>query len=262
MPTVNGGPVAPDGLGGAYKNTDSDDRAALWQSLGADQGILSGGALTTPAGSLTVEMAAFRAAVAERDAAGVQIDRGYHAWADSPTTVVFDAPSASARNDAVVLTVADTSAGAGAFGSGVSEAGPQLLVVTGVSGTTTPRTDAQIQSWVGSGGWMRVADVRINPTDTEVADANVTKANTAVDVPLFVQAGSATCPVSGGSGQVTIVFPEAFATIPTITASYVDGSPSGNHLGLGAMSKSQFDVHMAASNADYGIRWIAVGKRA
>lgn len=176
MPLVNGGPVGPDGLGGAFKNTDASDRTALWRSLGARQGILSGGALSTPAGVLAMDVAAFRAAVAERDSAGTALARGYHAWADATTTVVFDAPSASSRVDAVILAVADISAGAGAFGSGVTEAGPQLLVVTGVSGTTVPRTDVEVQDWVGSGGWMRLADVRIDPTDTEVNDANVTTA--------------------------------------------------------------------------------------
>lgn len=262
MPLVNGGPIGPDGLGGAYKNTDADDRAALWQSLGAAQVMLAGGALTYPVGVLAVDVATFRALVAERDSSGVRLSRGYHAWADVSTRAVFAAPSASARNDALVLVVADTSAGAGAFGTGVTQAGAQIVVVTGVSGTTVPRTDTEVQNWVGSGGWMRLADVRIDPTDTEVKAANVTKANVTAAKPPFIQHGSATVTVSGGTGSATVVFPSPFAAAPTITVSYIDGSPTGNHIGLGAISASQFDVHMASgTNASYGVRWIAVGTR-
>lgn len=261
MPLVNGGPIGPDGLGGAYKNTDADDRAALWQSLGAAQVMLSGGALTYPVGVLAIDVAAFRALVAERDSSGVRLSRGYHAWADASTRAVFAAPSASARNDALVLVVADTSAGAGAFGSGVTQAGPQIVVVTGVSGTTVPRTDAEVQSWVGSGGWMRLADVRIDPTDTEVKAANVTKTNVAAALPPFIQSGTTTLTVTTGKGAKTVVFPSAFKAAPVVSVAYVDGNPVDNVISIGALSATQVDVHMDGDDATYSVHWIAVGQR-
>lgn len=176
MVTVNGGPVGPDGLGGSYKNTDSDDRAALWQSLGARQRLISGGTLTEVSGSLAVTMDAFRAAIAERDSAGNELDRGYHAWDDDQITIAFNPPSAQVRKDAVVLLVADTSAGEGAFGTDVTEAGPQVIPVAGTSGVTTPVPDADIQAAVGAGGWLRVGDVKINPGDTEIGAGNLVQA--------------------------------------------------------------------------------------
>lgn len=180
MVMCNGSPIAPDGVGGSYANTDADDRAALWQSLGAAQGMLTGGAVTAVAGSLAVQVASFRAAIEERDSSSNGLNRGYHAWSDDDSTVVFDPPDAQSRNDALVLAVADTSAGAGAFGTGVSEAGPQLVVVKGVSGTTTPRLDSDIATWVGSGGWMRLADVPVAPGDTQINTANWTLADVSI----------------------------------------------------------------------------------
>jgi hypothetical protein len=170
---IRGGPAGPDGTGGAYDNEVETDRSAWWFAIGGRQGVLKGFAHSGVAGVMALDFTAGAAMVGERAADGTaSLDRGYLVWADAVARVTFDPASASARNDAVVAAFVDTEDGP--LGTGVTEVGPQIVVVTGVSGTTTPRSDADINGWIGRGGWVRLLDVPIASTDTEINVAGIT----------------------------------------------------------------------------------------
>lgn len=165
------GAVQDDGTT-PYRNHAEDIRAAVWDQLGRRQGVIDGFDMTLDSGSLSVTFAAGSALIEER---GTDINgdaRGYHVFNDVTTQVSFDAPDASSRNDAVVFAWADPQYGA--LGASVSGEGPQIVIVKGTSGSTTPRTDTQINDEIGVGGWFRYADVVIDNGDTEVDPANVT----------------------------------------------------------------------------------------
>ncbi|HEU5032693.1 MAG TPA: hypothetical protein VFV01_47775 [Spirillospora sp.] len=252
MVMINGGPAGPDAsqADGAYHQQVDADRAALWDALGGQQGVLRGCGLSTVAGQLQVSVAAGSLLLAERDAGGgLTIERGYHVYADADTAVVFGAPSAGVRNDALIACFADTEAGA--LGTGVTQVGPQLLAVPGTSGVATPVPDASINSFVGRGGWLRLADVTINPGDTQVAAGSIAANGSAwaLDsgwVPLTLlnswteQDGSPAYRVKNGyvsvRGRVTInggtnykiaALPVAFAPAELVYLA----APSGNGYG-------------------------------
>ncbi len=174
MTAIRGALGAVDELGAAYRNDVEDIRAVLYHALGGVAGVLSGFDLSVVPGSMEVDLSAGRALVEERGVDVVGDDRGYYLFADTTTTVPFDAASVADRCDAIVFAWPDPQYGA--LGAGVSQAGPQIVVVKGVSGSTVPRTDAEINTAVGPGGWMRYADVVIDSTDTEINPANVTLA--------------------------------------------------------------------------------------
>lgn len=173
MTFVRGGPAGPDGLGGAYLNEVESDRSAWWFALGGAQGVIKGGALTGVSGQMSIDVAPIAALVSELDVSGVQQDRGYFLWADVSTRVDFLPHSVAARNDALVAAFVDTEDGP--VGSGGLSVGPQIVAVPGVSGTTTTRTNSQIISYLGRGGFTRLADVPITATDTQINMANIVK---------------------------------------------------------------------------------------
>jgi len=169
---IRGIPGAVDDVGDPWRNDIEDDRAMIWQALGATQGVLRGLTMSLDAGSLSVTFQAGCALLEER---GVDITgdgRGYFVFEDTTFQVTFDSPDASSRNDAVVIAWSDPQYGVA--GAAVDGPGPQVIVVKGVSGSTTPRTDSEINTGIGPGAWVRFADVIIAPGDTQVNPANVT----------------------------------------------------------------------------------------
>lgn len=167
-------PIGPDGLGGSFQNDVGTRRASDWWELGGRAGVLSGLSWAQVTGLMALDLAAGAAMVPVRDASAVVQSEGYmlRTTPGSATVRVFFTPaSASARNDALIGCVADTSIGSA--GTGGLANGGWLAVVPGVSGTVTPRTDAQINAWVGGGGWDRYADVPIASTDTQINTANI-----------------------------------------------------------------------------------------
>ena len=168
---VDAGWIGPDGLGGAYKNKAEVLQAQTWFALGGQQGVIKGMGLTGVPGSMSITVATGSCLVSRRDGSNNVQDMGYLLPVQTATTVAFDPASPSARNDALVAAVIDTTDGA--VGTGGLAVGGQLAVVPGVSGTSTPRTDAQIAAYLGRGGFVRLADVPIASTDTQINMANV-----------------------------------------------------------------------------------------
>lgn len=173
MTLVRGVPAGPNGLGGAYENPVEGDRAAFWAATGGRQRVLRGLAASGVAGQMSLSLSPGQAVVDERDAAGAAGTtlRGYLVWSDVATIVQFGPASPSARNDAVVAAFVDVEDGP--VGTGALTVGAHLVVVPGVSGTATARTDAQITAWLGRGGWLRLFDVPVAATDTQINVANV-----------------------------------------------------------------------------------------
>lgn len=187
MTLIRGGPAGPDGLGGAYSNTVESDRAALWSALGGRQGVLRGFVHSGVSGQMSLSFTAGAALVDERDASGNAgtLFRGYHVWSDTATVVQFGPASPSARNDAVVAAFVDTEDGP--VGTGGLDVGPHLVVIPGVSGTSTPRTDTQITAWLGRGGWIRLLDVPIASSDVQINLAGITDRKTSAGRTQFVR---------------------------------------------------------------------------
>lgn len=171
MTAIRGVYGAVDELGAAYRNQAEDVRSMLYHALGGLQGIQSGFVMSTVGGAMQVSFTAGRALIEERGVDLTGDSRGYHVFADTATVVPFAAASVADRCDAVVFAWPDPQYGA--IGSGLV-AGPQIIVVEGVSGSTTPRTDSEISTAVGPGGWFRYADVVVESTDTEISPANIT----------------------------------------------------------------------------------------
>jgi hypothetical protein len=169
---VDAGWIGPDGVGGAYKNKASVIEAQSWYSLGGAQGVLKGMTLAGVAGQMSIDVAAGACLVSRRDGSNNVQDMGYLVPVTATTRVAFGAASASTRNDALVCAVVDTTDGA--VGTGALAVNGYLGVVPGVSGTSTPRTDAQIAAYLGRGGYVRLADVLIASTDTQINMSNVT----------------------------------------------------------------------------------------
>lgn len=173
MTFIKGVYGAVDNVGAAWRNDIEDIRAMIWNAWGRSQGIITGFVMTPNVGSLAVDFTAGQALIEQR---GTDINgdaRAYFVYNDVTTTVTFAAPSAASRNDAVVFCWGDPQYGA--LGASVTApGGPQIVVVQGVSGSTTPRTDTQIQTAIGVGGWFRFADVIIAPGNTTVQPGNIT----------------------------------------------------------------------------------------
>jgi hypothetical protein len=176
MTAIKGVWGAVDSSAVAWRNDIEDYRALAWEAFHQSQGVLRGFTMTLDVGSLSVTFAPGAAIIEQR---GTDINgdgRGYFVYNDVNTTVAFGTPSAASRNDAVVFAWGDPQYGAlGA--SATPPGGPMIVVVPGVSGSTVPRTDAQIQTAIGVGGWFRFADVIIAPGNTSVQAGNVTSAN-------------------------------------------------------------------------------------
>ena len=177
---LDAGWIGPDGVGGAYKNKAEVLQAQSWYALGGDQGVLKGMSLAGVGGSMAIDVAAGACLVSRRDGAQAVQNMGYLLPVPVTTRVAFDPASASARNDCLVAAVVDTTDGA--VGTAALAVGGQLAVVKGVSGTSTPRTDAQIAAWLGRGGFVRLADVPIASTDTQINMANVVASADSVPV--------------------------------------------------------------------------------
>jgi hypothetical protein len=168
-------PIGPDGVGGSFQNDVGTRRASDWFELGARGGVLKGLTWAQVPGLMALDLAAGAALVPVRDASAVVQDEGYLLRTPPGSATVrvnFQPASAAARNDALVAAVSDISIGSA--GTAALAAGGHLYVVQGVSGTSTPRTDAQVNAVVGGGGWIRLADVPIAATDTQINTANIT----------------------------------------------------------------------------------------
>lgn len=173
---IDGSPAWLDEADGQYQNRIETDRVVWWQAAGARQGIVRGFEHSVVPGQMALEFAPGLALVEERDALdALGTHRGYVVWSDTDQLASFDVASAGDRNDAVVIAFVDMNAGSAALGTGTTTVGGQIVVVPGVSGSTTPRTDAEIAAYVGSGGWMRYADVVILAGSTEIGSIYINR---------------------------------------------------------------------------------------
>lgn len=163
--------IGPDGLSAAYKNKAEVLQAQTWFACGGKQGIQKGMAAAGVAGQMAVDVAVGSCLISRRDGSNNVQDMGYVLPVPETTRVTFGAASVAARNDALVAAVVDTTDGA--VGTGGLAVDGHLVVVPGVSGTTTVRTDADIAAYLGRGGFVRLADVPIASTDTQINMANV-----------------------------------------------------------------------------------------
>lgn len=243
MTQIRGVWGAVDDVGDPYRNNIEDVRAMLWEAVGAAQGVLSGFDMSLDSGSLSVTFTAGQALVEERGTDITGDGRGYHVFNDVETVVVFEAPDAASRSDALVFAWADPQYGA--LGASVDAPGPQVVVVRGVSGSTTPRTDVEINDEIGPGGWFRYADVQIDPADTEVDPANVTTTFEAVGAgrvttEVFTADGTWTKPLSAKSVRVRVVGGGGAGGGAQATTAGICSTGSGG--GGGAYGESTFDA--------------------
>lgn len=173
MVAVQAGLIGPQANGSTpFHNPLDVRRHEYWVSTGGRSGIVKGLVPSVVAGQMQLSFTAGGAVVCERDGSQVELDRAYSLYSPSTAVVQFGAASASNRNDAVVAAVVDVEDGA--QGSGAIGVGGHLVVVPGVSGTTTPRTDAQIAAYLGRGGFHRLYDVPVASGSTQINLAGAT----------------------------------------------------------------------------------------
>jgi hypothetical protein len=170
---IKGAFLGPSDAAGtvAFLNRLDSRRVETLAVFGGHAGIWEGFVYSQVGGQMQLSFTAGIGMAAERDGSQVELRRGYVIWNDVATVVQFGAASAANRNDAVVLAAVDPEDGA--FGTGALVADGHLVVIPGVSGTTTVRTDAQIATWLGRGGWVRLLDVPILSTDTQINTATI-----------------------------------------------------------------------------------------
>ena len=171
MTQILGGVAGPADTAGtvAFQNTADADRTWLWYSLqrGRSSGvILEGFEPSVVSGQMQLSFTQGAVVCAERDGSGTSLRRGYLVYSDGAVTVPFGAASASARNDAVVAAFVDPEDGAP--GTGGLATGGHLVVVPGVSGVTAVRTDTEIRTFLGRGGFLRLYNVPIAAGSTEI----------------------------------------------------------------------------------------------
>lgn len=196
MALIQAGLIGPQADGTTPQQNPLDTRRhEYWANSGGKSGIIEGFVASVVAGQMQLSFTAGSAAVRERNGSNVELSRAYPVWADVATIVQFGAASASNRNDAVVAAVVDVEDGA--QGTGAIGVGGHLVVIPGVSGTTTPRTDAQIQAYLGRGGFHRLYDVPIATGSTQINLAGATftgfkinAENAFADIPFTLTAGS------------------------------------------------------------------------
>jgi hypothetical protein len=173
MVAVQAGLIGPQADGTTPQQNPLDvERFMFWASQGQRSGIIKGLVPSVVAGQMQLSFTAGAACVRERDASQVELDRAYPLYSPSTAVVQFGAASASNRNDAVVAAVVDVEDGA--QGTGAIGVGGHLVVVPGVSGTTSVRTDAQIAAYLGRGGFHRLYDVPIASGSTQINLAGAT----------------------------------------------------------------------------------------
>lgn len=174
MVAVQAGMIGPQADGTTPQQNPLDaERHAYWAKTGQRSGIIKGLVPSVVAGQMQLSLTPGAAVVCERDGSQVELDRAYPLYSPSTAVVQFQAASASARNDALVAAVVDVEDGA--QGSGALGVGGHLVAVPGVSGTSTPRTDAQIAAYLGRGGFHRLYDVPIASGSTQINLAGATK---------------------------------------------------------------------------------------
>lgn len=267
MTIVRGGPAGPGSGGAAYPNEVETDRSAWWHALGGRQGVIKGLAHTGVAGTMALDFTAGAALVGERAADGTaSLDRGYLVWADTTTRVTFGPASASARNDAVVAAFVDTEDGP--VGTGALEVGPHIVVVPGVSGTTTPRTDADVNGWLGKGGWVRLMDVPIAAGSTEIATSGIALNSSAYqrETASYQKTAASQTISSTSSADVTQLAHTAFVG-SALETYMVDVSIDAKHVSGGSTLIVELvangvtqDAQMVATQVDNGNR-LALSKR-
>ncbi|WP_159944811.1 MULTISPECIES: hypothetical protein [unclassified Nocardiopsis] len=118
-------------------------------------------------GGLAVEIGPGRAVLEGRSA----VDQGsYLVWSAESEILPWPGPAAQPRIDALVVTVADAQYGQ------VEAQGPAWMIVQGTASTTPAApTTAAIEAAAPAGAWARVADVRVNPGESTIAPANITR---------------------------------------------------------------------------------------
>lgn len=96
----------------------------------------------------------------------------YFAWSDADEVVPWPGPDAQPRIDTLLLQWFDPS-----MGTVTRSAGPGWLIVPGQpSASPVARSDAALAStWAEPGGWLRAADVRIDPGQTSIPAGNITR---------------------------------------------------------------------------------------
>jgi hypothetical protein len=174
MVAIQAGLIGPQADGTTpFQNPLDIERHMLWARTGQRPGIVKGLVPSVVAGQMQLSFSAGSAVVCERDGSQVEQDRMYPVYSPSTAVVQFSAASALNRNDAVVAAAVDVEDGA--QGTGAIGVGGHIVVVPGVSGTTTPRTDAHIAAFLGRGGWHRLYDVPIASGSTQINLAGATK---------------------------------------------------------------------------------------
>lgn len=150
-----------------YQNSVSSDRKlAEYLSMGSSgiSGVTPGSfAVGTVAGQhqVTVGGAGSRAFLAGKNTPASQ--GAYHAWADAAEPVNMPTPQSNPFIATVILRVTDPQ-----YGTVTGLVGARIDVVSGTPASSPqPVSDAAIDAISGApGGWTRLADVRINTTDT------------------------------------------------------------------------------------------------
>lgn len=150
-----------------YQNSvNSDRKLAEYLSMGSSgiSGVTPGSfAVGTVAGQhqVTVGGAGSRAFLAGKNTPASQ--GAYHAWADAAEPVNMPTPQSNPFIATVILRVTDPQ-----YGTVTGLVGARIDVVSGTPASSPqPISDAAIDAISGApGGWTRLADVRINTTDT------------------------------------------------------------------------------------------------
>jgi hypothetical protein len=164
--------LAPNYIGSAGYLTPVENDRWLVKTLFDRQGVVKQADFNvTPGTGLTVNIAAGAAYVLGKENVS---QGGYYVYSPATEVLSWPGPSASARIDALILQIVDKQ-----YGSSALAEGAQWIIIAGTpSGSPTAPTDSDINAVFRPGGWIRIANVRINVGDVTVNPANITMTRT------------------------------------------------------------------------------------
>jgi hypothetical protein len=185
--------LAPNYIGnGGYQTPVENDRRLI-QTLFDRQGVTKQADFTvTPGTGLTVNIAAGTGIIAGKE----NVSQGYYlAYSPASEVLAWPGPSASPRIDALILCVIDKQYGVSALAEGA-----QWVIIQGTpSGSPSAPTDSDINTVFKPGGWMRIANIRVNVGDTTINPANITMTRTFCLMPsrMLARVNLAALPITG-----------------------------------------------------------------
>jgi hypothetical protein len=188
-----------------YLTPVENDRQLVKNIFGRRQGVLGSAdfQVTQAPSGMAVRVNSGAAVCGDKEAATQGF---YFAWSDSQEDVPWPGPSGQPRIDALILRIVDPQ-----YGTTASTTGAKWEIIQGTpAASPTAPSDSTINNVTNNkpGAWLRVADVRINTSDTtSIPAARITDRRVYASSGTLLATNEASLPTVGvqmGQGALTM----------------------------------------------------------